>query len=47
LESEVYARLHRGGFAAAGPSSPIAPVGNCMWLVGRASSPPLRCFRRR
>jgi len=30
LESEVYARLHRDGeSAAAGPSSPIAPVGNC------------------
>jgi len=29
LESEVYARLHRGGIAAAGPSSPIAPVGDC------------------
>ena len=29
LESEVYARLHRGGIAAAGPSSLIAPVGDC------------------
>jgi hypothetical protein len=43
LESEVYARLHRGGIpATAGPSSPIAPVGDCMMGSGRAfSSAPL------